>query len=299
MKALKILAIVFGILLLLTGGALLVGSAVAGKGQTAIDNELAKSGYAGPVQGTVTAVDSTTKFVTVAYTDKQGQEQTGEGPSTNQSDPPAVGEKVSVYYLASSPDQIVVLDIPGGGSLVGVGGALRTGGIATLIVGAVLLLAGILGLVLGKKKPAIAAAYPSGPPDQPPPGYPGQQYPPQDQPGQGYPPQPYGQGYPPQQPGGYPPQGPGPGYPQQPGQYPPGPGQQYPPAARTSRRSSRRRQVSSTRLSRSTCHAAVPPSARSAVRLREGHLPHRRSAGSKGRRLMRNVWSRRRQHART
>ena len=230
MKALKILAIVFGILLLLTGGALLVGSAVAGKGQTAIDNELAKSGYAGPVKGTVTAVDSTTKFVTVAYTDKQGQEQTGEGPSTNQADPPAVGEKVSVYYLASSPDQIVVLDIPGGGSLVGVGGALRTGGIATLVIGAVLLLAGILGLVLGKKKPAIAAAYPSGSPDQPPPGYPGQQYPPQDQPGQGYPAaQPYGQGYPPQQPGGYPPQGPGPGYPQQPGQYPPGPGQQYPP----------------------------------------------------------------------
>ena len=168
MKALKILAIVFGILLLLTGGALLVGSAVAGKGQTAIDNELAKSGYAGPVQGTVTAVDGRTKYVTVAYTDKQGQEQTGVGPSTNQSDPPAVGEKVSVYYLASSPDQIVVLDIPGGGSLVGVGGALRTGGIATLIVGAVLLLAGILGLVLGKKTPAIAAAYPSGPPDQAP-----------------------------------------------------------------------------------------------------------------------------------
>ena len=187
MKALKILAIVFGILLLLTGGALLVGSAVAGKGQTAIDNELAKSGYAGPVQGTVTAVDGRTKHVTVAYTDKQGEEQTGVGPSTNQSDPPAVGEKVSVYYLASSADQIVVLDIPGGGSLVGVGGALRTGGIATLIAGAVLLLAGILGLVLGKK-PAIAAAYPSGPPDQMPPGYPGQQYPPQD-PGQGYPPQ--------------------------------------------------------------------------------------------------------------
>ncbi len=229
MKALKILAIVFGILLLLTGGGLLVGSAVAGKGQTAIDNELAKQGYAGPAQGTVTGVDPTTNYVTVAYTDKQGQEQTGEGPSTNQSDPPAVGEKVSVYYLASSPEQIVVLDIPGGGNLAGVGGALRTGGIATLIVGAALLLAGILGLVLGKKKPAIAAAYPSGPPGQAPPGYPGQQYPPQDQPGPGYPPQPYGQGYPPQQPGGYPPQGPGPGYPQQPGPYPPGPGQQYPP----------------------------------------------------------------------
>jgi hypothetical protein len=228
MKALKILAIVFGILLLLTGGALMVGSAVAGKGQTALDNELAKSGYAGPVQGTVTAVDTSTKFVTVAYTDKRGQEHTGVGLSTNQSAPPAVGEKVSVYYLISTPDQVVILDIPGGGSLVGVGGALRTGGIATLIAGAVLLLAGILGLVLGKKRPAVAAAYPSGPSDQNL-GYPGQQYPPPDQAGQGYPPSPYGQGYPPQQPGGYPPQGPGPGYPQPPGQYPPGPGQPYPP----------------------------------------------------------------------
>jgi hypothetical protein len=227
MKALKILAIVFGILLLLTGGALLVVSAFAGPGQTAIDNELAKSGYAGPAQGTVTAVDPSTKYVTVAYTDKRGQEQIGEGPSTNQAAPPEVGEKVSVYYLSSSPEQIVVLDIPGGGNLLAVGGALRTGGIVALIVGAALLLAGILGLALGKKKPAIAAAYPSGPADQPPPGYPGQQYPPQDQPGQGYPP-PYGQEYPPEQPGGYPPQGPGPGYPQQPGQYPPGPGQQYP-----------------------------------------------------------------------
>lgn len=227
MKALKILAIVFGILLLLTGGALLVGSAVAGKGQSAIDKELAKSGYAGPVQGTVTAVDGTTKLVTVAYTDRQGQEQTGTGSSTNQVDPPAVGEKVSVYYLTSSPDQVVVLDIPGGGSLVKVGGALRTGGIVTLILGGVLLLAGILGLTLGKRTPAAASAYPSGPP-QGPPGYPGH-YPPQDQPGQGYPPQQYGQGYPPPPPGGYPPQGPGPGYPQQPGQYPPGPGQQYPP----------------------------------------------------------------------
>ncbi len=243
----------------------------------------------------MTAVDSTTKFVTVAYTDKQGQEQTGEGPSTNQSDPPAVGEKVSVYYLASSPDQIVVLDIPGGGSLVGVGGALRTGGIAALIVGAVLLLAGILGLVLGKKKPAIAAAYPSGPPDQPPPGYPGQQYPPQDQPGQGYPPQPYGQGYPPQQPGGYPPQDPGPAIRSSQGsrvrQYPPQPGQP--------RSTRQRRAAVPARAARQPPQQYPPRRQAAAVPCRQGHLRPQPRIEGRPRISRRNARSRRRQHART
>ena len=41
MKALKILGIVFGILLLLTGGGLAVGSVAASKGQTALDQQLA------------------------------------------------------------------------------------------------------------------------------------------------------------------------------------------------------------------------------------------------------------------
>ena len=53
MKVLKILGIVFGILLLLTGGGLLAGSALASKGEGAFEPELAKSGYPGPVVGPV------------------------------------------------------------------------------------------------------------------------------------------------------------------------------------------------------------------------------------------------------
>jgi hypothetical protein len=97
---------------------------------------------------------------------------------------------------------------------------LRTSGIICLVIGGVLLLAGILGLVLGKKPAAVVAgpAYPTGSPTHAPPGYPVQPYPPQQPPGQPYPPQQYPpQQYPPQQ---YPPQR----EPDQP--YPP---QQYPP----------------------------------------------------------------------
>ncbi len=131
----------------------------------------------------------------------------------------------------------------------------------TLIVGAVLLLAGILGLALGKKKPAIAAAYPSGPADQAPPGYPGQQYPPQDQPGQGYPPQPYGQGYPPEQPVDIRRKDPD-------------------PAIRSSLGSTRPGQVSSTRLSPGHLRSTRPP--RVSSTLRKGHRrPRSRIARSR------------------
>jgi hypothetical protein len=74
MKALKILGIVFGILRLLTGGGLLAGSALASKGQGAFEQELAKSGYTGPVEGTVKSVEQASPvIVTVTYTDKQGK----------------------------------------------------------------------------------------------------------------------------------------------------------------------------------------------------------------------------------
>ena len=112
---------------------------------------------------------------------------------------------------------------------------LRTAAIICLIVGSVVLLAGILGFALGKKQPAAVGpgpTYDAGPPQQPPAGYPTQPYPPQQPPGQPYPPQqPPGQPYlsqvPPQ---GYPSRQP-PGQPnpsqQQPSQpYPP---EQYPP----------------------------------------------------------------------
>ena len=165
MKALKIVAVVLGALLLLTGIGLLAGSAAVGIGQSALDDELAKSGLAGPVQGNVTAVNQ--GVYTVWYTDKNGVSQTGRGPSANGTgtgtEAPQVGDTVSVYYSTTDPSQIVILNIPGGG-LAGIAGGLRTIGIVCLAVGAILLLAGIIGLVAGRKKAVAAApAYPAAP----------------------------------------------------------------------------------------------------------------------------------------
>ena len=220
MKALKILGIVFGVVLLLTGAGLVAGSALVSKGQGAFEQELAKSGYAGPVEGTVKSVDQTSPvIVTVTYTDKQGKEQTGQGAASGPT-PPNVGDTVSTYYDTSDPSQVLVVNVPGLGNLSGVAATLQTSGIICLVLGGLLLLAGIVGLVLGKKPAAVAAgpAHPTGSPAQAPPGYPVQPYPPQQPPGQPYSPQQYpSQQYPPQQP---------PGQPYPPQQYPP---QQYPP----------------------------------------------------------------------
>ena len=206
MKALKILGIVFGILLLLTGGGLLAGSVLASKGEGVFDQELAKSGYTGPVEGTVKSVEQTSPvIVTVTYTDKQGKTQTGQGAASGAA-PPKVGDKVSTYYSTSDPSQILVVNVPGLANLSGVAATLQISGIICLIAGGVLLLAGILGLVLGKKPAAVAAApaYPTSIPGQQPGGYPMQPYPPQRPPGQPYPPQqPPGQPYPPRQPTGH------------------------------------------------------------------------------------------------
>ena len=58
MKALKIVAVVLGALLVLTGLGLLVGSAFTGVGQQAFDSELTRQGFGGPVRGTVTEADT-------------------------------------------------------------------------------------------------------------------------------------------------------------------------------------------------------------------------------------------------
>jgi Protein of unknown function (DUF3592) len=226
MKALKIVGIVLGILLLLTGGGLAAGSVLANKGQAAFQEELTNSGYDGPVEGRVQSVSQSNPIVvTVNYTDSQGKQQTGQGAFAG-GQPPQVGDTVSTYYNTSNPSQVVVVNLPGLGDLSAIANTLRTAAISCLIVGSVLLLAGILGLALGKKQPAAVSPgpmYPTGPPQQPPAGYPAQPYPPQQPPpGQGYPPQQPGQPYPPQQYPGQ--QYPGQQYPPQ--QYPP---QQYPP----------------------------------------------------------------------
>ena len=203
MKALKIVGIVLGILLLLTGGGLAAGSALAKTGEDAFNEELANSGYAGPVQGIVQSVDQTDPVtITVSYTDDQGKKRKGKGGFAG-GDLPQIGDTVSTYYSTSDPSQIVVVNLPGLANLGAVAAALQTAGVVCLIGGTVLLLAGILGLALGKKQPVVAGSgqwYPAGPPQQSPPGYPTQPYGPQPQAGQAYPPQPQPGQYPPQQP---------------------------------------------------------------------------------------------------
>ena len=232
MKALKIVGIVFGILLLLTGGGLAAGSVLANKGQAAFQEELTNSGYAGPVEGTVQSVSKNNPvIVNVRYTDEQGKQQTGQGSFAG-GQPPQVGDSVSTYYSTSDPSQVVVVNLPGLGDLSAIADTLRTAAIVCLIVGSVLLLASSSCVGVGQE---AAGSCPAGtdvfPPQQPPAGYQTQPYPraaarpaypPQQQPGQPYPPQqPPGQGYPPQQPGQpYQPQQ-QPGQPYQP-QQPPG-----------------------------------------------------------------------------
>jgi hypothetical protein len=222
MKALKIVGIVFGILLLLTGGGLAAGSVLANKGQAAFQEELTNSGYAGPVDGTVQSVSQSNPVVVkVSYTDNEGKQQIGQGSFAG-GQPPKVGDSVSTYYSTSEPSQVVVVNLPGLSDLSSIADSLRTAAIACLIVGSGLLLAAILALALGRKQPAVVAPGQMYPPQQPPAGYPTQPYPPQQPqaryPTQPYPPQPPpAQGYPQQQP-------PGQGYPQQ-----QPPGQPYPP----------------------------------------------------------------------
>jgi hypothetical protein len=234
-KALKIVGVVIGILLLLTGGGLAAGSALANKGQAAFAEGLTRSGYAGPVDGKVQSVaQSEPVIVTVSYTDNQGEGQVGQGAFAG-GRPPQVGDTVSTYYSTSDPSQVVVISLPGPGDLSAIANILRTAAIICLIVGSVVLLAGILGLALGKKQPAAVGrgpTYDTGPPQQPPAGYPTQPYPPQQPPGQPYLSQMPPQGYRSQQPPGQPnpsQQQPSQPYPpqQQPSQpYPP---EQYPP----------------------------------------------------------------------
>lgn len=203
MKAMKILGVVFGVLLLLTGIALLAGSAVSGATQGAIEDELAKQGLSGPVKGTVTSVGQ--GVFTVSYTDKQGTAQTGTGPVVSGTEPPSVGDEVSVYYNTADPSQIAIFDLPGSADFGGLARTLRTVGIVCLIVGAVLLLAGIIGLVSGRKARPVVTSAPAGVPQPVPAGQPesgeGRQYPSQLDP---------------QNPSG---------------EQPPPPSQQYPPSA--------------------------------------------------------------------
>lgn len=197
MKVAKILGIVFGAFFLLTGIGLLAAANSSDAGGSGADRRLAEQGLTGPVEGRVTAVQD--PIYTVEYTDKQGAAQTGRGAVADGTTPPAQGDDVQVYYSTTDPSQVIILDFPGG-TFAGVAGLLRTIGIVCLVIGAVLLLAGILGLVIGRKRaPAVTAGpagyappatleaaqsgqfTPSGPTQAPPPDA-GQAYPPQSAP---------------------------------------------------------------------------------------------------------------------
>jgi hypothetical protein len=130
---LKILGVVFGVLLLLAGIGLLAGSAVSGATDRAIQDELPKQGLSGPVEGGVTAAGQGGTY-TVSYTDKEGNAQTGTGPVVSGTEPPSVGDAVSVYYNTANPSQIAIFDLPGSADFGGIAGTLRTAGIVCLIV---------------------------------------------------------------------------------------------------------------------------------------------------------------------
>ncbi len=201
MKALKIVAVVLGALLVLTGLGLLVGSAFTGVGQQAFDSELARQGFGGPVRGTVTEADTggSEQYFAVEFTDKDGDFRTGRGPVADGTSAPLVGDEVSLLYFLEDPDRIVIVDLGPVTDISGIGNALRIGGISCLVVGALLLAAGIIGLVIGRKRSAPAGMPPGGPPggyppasqSGPPPGYqpgpPPPNYPP-GQPAPNYPP---------------------------------------------------------------------------------------------------------------
>jgi uncharacterized protein DUF3592 len=113
-------------------------------------------------------------------------------------EPPSVGDEVSVYYNTADPSQIAIFDLPGSADFGGISGTLRTAAIVCLIVGALLLLAGIIGLVSGRKARAAMTANQAAAPQPVSAGQsepvPGQQYPtqsgPQDPSGQQGPPPP-------------------------------------------------------------------------------------------------------------
>ena len=232
MKVLRVLGLIFGILLLLTGGALMAGSAVVAKGSDTVQQQIAAQGLKGPVKATVVRVRD--GVYTVRFKAEDGKTYTVQAESAMPT-PPKSGDTVSVFYQADDPTSALISNAPVG-ALTGIAGTLRTAGIIALVIGGLLLIGAILGFVFGKKSaPAVVtqsptAQYPA--PQYPAPQYPTAQYPtPQNptpqNPGQGGYPVPV-QNYPAQQPT-YQPQGNEPqGYPpQQPQSYPTPP--PYPP----------------------------------------------------------------------
>ena len=154
MRVLKILGMVFGTLLLVTGFVLAGGWQAANVAKAETAEEWANSGYAGPVDATVQSVDQASPvIVTVTYTDTQGNTHTAKGEAINDK-PPEVGATVPTYYTTSDPDHVIVDNLLPASIWPG-------------------------------------PTYLPGLPQQPPARYPAQLYPPQQPPDQPHPPQQY------------------------------------------------------------------------------------------------------------
>lgn len=215
MKVLKILAVAVGSILLLTGVGLYLGYHFLGVGTSYLERSMHSQGFVGPTQATVKAVDQSAgvDIYTVQFTDDTGATVTSQGTFTSTGSEPApkVGQRVPVYYYPDHPETVVIVSVPQIGAA---SGALWTAAVVVGGLGAVLLVAGILGLALGRRRPlppAVTQPYPL------PYGPPGPGYPP--------PPPPAGFGSVPQPQTPYP-QAPYPPTPYPPDQYP---GNEYPP----------------------------------------------------------------------
>ena len=156
MKVLRVLGLIFGILLLLTGGGLLAASAVADRGQSVVSEQMKQSGLEGPVDGTVVSVDGS--LYTVSFTASDGSEYTTTAGAALAT-PAEVGDTVPVYYEADDPSNAVITEASAT-ALGSVASTLRVSGFVSLGVGGVLLVASILGFVLAKKSPRAPASQP-------------------------------------------------------------------------------------------------------------------------------------------
>jgi hypothetical protein len=228
MKVLRVVGLILGIMLILGGAALMVASFALEKTQGVVERQLQSGGLQGPVQGTVTAIND--RFVTVRFTDTQGEDHTATAAEAT-TRPPKVGDLVAVLYDPDDPSLVVIADLPMT-PLSTAGSRLKTIGIVSLVCGGLILTASIVGFVLARRTPQQQRQpFPSAGYGPPPgtgfPVQPGSQYPPAGQyPPAQYPPAQYPPGgqYPATQ---YPPAGQDPINPYSPGQYPPN---QYQPA---------------------------------------------------------------------
>ncbi len=160
MKVVKILGVVFGALFLLTGIALLAGLGRVRRrpGQVRPAAGRAGAGRAGQRHGDRDRAARSTPSTTST---SPAPPQTGRGQVAEGTTPPDQGDDVQVYYSTLDPSQIIILDFPGG-NFAGVAGLLRTIAIVCLVIGAVLLVAGIIGLVTARRRAAAVNAGATG-----------------------------------------------------------------------------------------------------------------------------------------